>query len=287
MRNFKHAAAVAAIIGFGLAGLANADVVDLTFGSNTVAQWDFSSDLDVTHLGTNVSSGSGLTWTIDPDNSGHSGNAAPYTDGRDYVNNGNKPLSDNNPTPDSSGRAYARYFRDIETDAYEFSLTIEDGYQLNLQDVAFDIGFRQAGADEISVVYATTSDFTDQVIIGGGGAGMGNRETDADAGFRTDEADTAMGYADDGNFNVLRPGKGDFSWNRYVNGDLEGTEGQGLTDTLYFRIYIGGAEGESLGDNNIYLDNLTVRGDVVVPEPATMVMLGLGGLAALLRRRKA
>lgn len=51
-------------------------------------------------------------------------------------------------------------------------------------------------------------------------------------------------------------------------------------DTLAFR----DNSGASTGDKGHYLDNLVLTG-VLIPEPATMGLLGLGGLVLLRRRR--
>lgn len=266
-------AAVAVAVCVAIAGAAQAAVVDLTPDAQTVAQWDFSSDLSVTCLGTNVAGASDVSWTLtDDDNSGHSGGDAPRKDGQDYVDNGNNPLINGDPEPTGSGRVFARRFQNIEEDFFAFDVTIESGFVLNLQDVVADFGFRQNAPKKVRVVYSTTSDFSSEVFIGGGDS------------FVADEADADMGYGADGNFNVVPPSKGKFSWNRYVhNENLAGDEQ--LEGTVYFRVY---AEEDpdnfDAGENNFYMKNLTIRGEVI-PEPATLGLLGIGGLAALLRRR--
>ena len=64
------------------------------------------------------------------------------------------------------------------------------------------------------------------------------------------------------------------------------TELQNATDTVTFRIL---AIGTSNDNKYWYLDNVTLTGEVttVVPEPATICMLGLGGLGLLRRKRRA
>ena len=58
-----------------------------------------------------------------------------------------------------------------------------------------------------------------------------------------------------------------------------------VTAATEFRLYL--ETGGTFGPNGVKLDNLTLDGDVtVVPEPSTTALLGLGGLALILRRRQ-
>lgn len=67
--------------------------------------------------------------------------------------------------------------------------------------------------------------------------------------------------------------------------DLSGSQYQGLTDPVEFRLYqwdqgLGGSSGSAWN-----FDNVTLNGDVV-PEPASLALLSAGGLLMLVRRRR-
>ena len=63
--------------------------------------------------------------------------------------------------------------------------------------------------------------------------------------------------------------------------DLTGPAFQGLTSDLTFRLYT-----TSVGQGStIQFDDFQLLGDVVVPEPASFALLGLGGLMLLPRRK--
>lgn len=81
---------------------------------------------------------------------------------------------------------------------------------------------------------------------------------------------------------------GTFTTNNGTSVDLSGvTALQDLTDeTVEFRFLLGDDSGAT---SRIHvLDNIVLNGDVtVVPEPSATALLGLGGLALVLRRRRA
>ncbi|MFC5050438.1 PEP-CTERM sorting domain-containing protein [Rubritalea spongiae] len=57
------------------------------------------------------------------------------------------------------------------------------------------------------------------------------------------------------------------------------------SDSVEFRIYWGGSANNN-GNARVYSDSFTLNGSVAVPEPSSTALLGLGGLALILRRRK-
>lgn len=264
MRNFRHAAVLVAMVTVALAGVASADVVvDLTPGSDTVAQWDFSSNMSATSEASGVTA-SDVGYTFVPDNSAHSSGSGINADGSSYTNG--EPIEDNN-WSGADGRGFGRIFDDIDTTAFEFSITVDQGESIAIGSLFLDIGWRRDVGDHVRFAYSTDG-FATETIFGEG------------QGFNENAGEGGIDFADDGGLNVIAgPGNGQFSWNRY-SADL----GITATDTVDFRLYFGGDDvGGNNGNTNMYIDNATL----LVPEPATMAMLGIGGLAALLRRRKA
>jgi hypothetical protein len=259
----RHAAVVAAIIGIALAGSAGADVVDLTPASDTVAQWQFSNDLNATFAAPGVIA-SAMGYTFSSSNQGHSSGDGINADGSSYT--GGEPIEDSD-WSGSGGRAWGRVFDDIETTAYEFSVTVDPGESIFIDSLVLDIGWRRDSPDHVRFAYSSDG-FATETIFGEG------------QGFNENAGEGGMDFAEDGSLNVIPgPGNGKFSWNRY-SADL----GIDATGTVDFRLYFGAEYAIPDGSNsNVYIDNVTLQ----VPEPATMAMLGLGGLAALLRRRKA
>ncbi len=158
---------------------------------------------------------------------------------------------------------------DIDTaeNSYEVSITLKEGASFDLTGVAADFGFRDDGPNSVRVTFSTDGFDTHEVEIGRG------------VGFIT-EGDEGMGYGDDGSLNVYAPTEG-IVWNRYLSDDIPEGEGQGLTGTVSFRIYAAGGQDNDAGPDGFAMRNLTI-----IPEPATMGLLAIGGLGVLLRRRR-
>lgn len=263
MKILGNAALVAAILGIGLAGTADAAVVDLTPGSDTIAQWQFTSGMDATFEAPGVSA-SAMGYTFSSSNQGHSSGDGIDADGSSYT--GGEPIEDSD-WSGSGGRAWGRVFDDIETTAYEFSVTVDPGESIFIDSLVLDIGWRRDSPDHVRFAYSTDG-FVTETIFGEG------------QGFNENAGEGGIDFAEDGSLNVIAGyGNGKFSWNRY-----SANLGITATDTVDFRLYFGAEYAIPDGSNsNVYIDNVTLQ----VPEPATMAMLGLGGLVALLRRRRA
>lgn len=135
-------------------------------------------------------------------------------------------------------------------------------------------------------------------ITSGDGRGSFSFTLTADAGKTIDISSLTM--------STYRNGSGapsQLQWFVTVDGGLEqeyGTEQVGQTggfDTDTFSEAITGASSvkfefrldNATGNGNIHFNDIQVNGDIItaaVPEPSSTALLGLGGLALILRRRK-
>jgi hypothetical protein len=141
-----------------------------------------------------------------------------------------------------------------------FSVTPDNaGEALDLSELTFDLQ-----ADELTG--ATAAGMGDWALYG---------DLDASDGLNTfvkliDGTNTAEGSSSD-----------PLSWEN-ISVDLSGAQYQGLTDGVAFRLYRWNSGGVPLNAVvNSRMDNLILRG---VPEPASLILMGLGGLAFLKRR---
>lgn len=257
---------MAAMAAVGMAGLAQASVIDLTPGPDTVAQWQFNGNLNASFTAPDVTA-SAVGFTFAQSAGGYSSGQGIDSDGGSYIND--EPIQNLGSWTGANGRAFGRIFDDIDTTAFEFSITVAPGESVNLGALVLDIGWRGRsvetssinGPDHVRLAFSTDG-FVTQTFFGEG------------QGFITDAADAEIDFGDGGSLNVIRPASSNFSWNRY-SADI----GIVATDTIDFRIYFGGAAGNN-PDANIFIDNVTL----LVPEPASLALLGAGGLL-LLRRR--
>ena len=259
-------AAAAAALTVGTAGIAHGAVIDLTPDDYTVAQWAFDDDLNPTFEAPGVSA-TDVTHTRsdDLDNWGHSGGDGPSLDGASYDG---APVYDGDAGgPD--GRIFGRPMEHIDENAFEFSISVDESIRLDY--LALDMGYRLEGPDHVRFAYSTDGFATEKVF--GDYQGFLDDPDDADFGFGDEE---------DAELNVARPERTNFSWNRYVL-DLDGVE---ITDEMDFRIYAGGTimDGDwpGTGEQGFFLDNITVA----IPEPASIALLGAGGLLLLRRRNR-
>ena len=148
------------------------------------------------------------------------------------------------------GNAYEPAHNNTGGPAYfSFTVTPNAGNILNLTDLQFKVGTAQAGSFN-PVFYVNT---------------------DVD-GFGSTEwihSDTI----------TAQPAGGALNWQDETV-SLTGLQYQGL-DGITFRIYYDG----DFGPEGLW-DNIVLNGTVVVPEPAALSVLALGGMIVLARRRR-
>jgi hypothetical protein len=142
-----------------------------------------------------------------------------------------------------------------------FSVTIGPNYQyeMNLDSLTFDYGYNSNFSDGGTLrAYVTTSD-------------------DSHAAFESFFTTTATNGTSTTTFPIS------------ASVDLTGAEFQSISSDTEFRIYL---SDEYFANAVIHrIDNVTLNGTVniapnFVPEPSSTALLGLGGLALALRRRR-
>jgi hypothetical protein len=141
-----------------------------------------------------------------------------------------------------------------------FTLTVDSGFQLDLNSIRADLGTRNNGASHMAVTYV--SGLTEVNLTTGG------------------EVDVAI---TDPQSNL---GTNNFDWDRYTfSENIGGTES--LTGAIEFRIYARG-NGSTAASHNTYIDNIVIDGEITaVPEPSTYAILaGVLALGFVIWRRR-
>ena len=139
-----------------------------------------------------------------------------------------------------------------------FSVIIDAGTTIDLTQLTFDAGF-----DQKIITANATVDPTWTLSIDNGGTGTPT------SGISTDIADNTIAFVED-SFVVNLTGLTGLS-NTTVNFSFAFTSDPQLNNTL----------------NRAHtLDDVVLTGTVAVPEPSSAALLGLGGLALIMRRRK-
>lgn len=138
-----------------------------------------------------------------------------------------------------------------DTDVFTVTIAADEDFVFNLTSLTFDYG----GSSD-------TIDLITNAVIHSGGSTVFNEEFNAgrvSAG--------AGGSFDTGN-----------------SADLSGPTFQGITSATFT---FANFDNTNSGSSTNRWDNIVINGEVVaVPEPSSIALLGLGGLALILRRRK-
>jgi len=220
----------------------------------TIAGYDFSSDLTATYTGANV-----LAGVVDLNNLNTSmnyeeerGDNTGSTEGITFSTTAGSLIAGN-----ANLKTGNRNAAIADNDYFSFTIAPESGFTLHLDKIVF------SGARAFDVARSAES-FALMSSIGG----FTSTDLSLLEGAIT-AVDSAVGAYDQ--FSI----------------DLSGEAAyQNITTSTEFRIYMWGGTGGG-SQAAIQYDNLGVTGEVVaIPEPSSTALLGLGGLALILRRRQ-
>jgi hypothetical protein len=153
---------------------------------------------------------------------------------------------------------YTRYFANAyaANNYIEFSVTADQGSTIDLGvlDWVTSRGHSTRDLDDWRMVYSTNA---------------------------------AVDFADEASTAAQAVGSGNISGGLYVplSVDLSSQDTLQLGETGTFRLYAYGRSATSTASDGTYFDSFQLQ-TVAVPEPSSAALLGLGGLALILRRRK-
>ncbi|MBK1832121.1 PEP-CTERM sorting domain-containing protein [Verrucomicrobiaceae bacterium R5-34] len=179
----------------------------------------------------------------------------------DLTDNGasdNLRLSGDDNTDNSTGAAFTN------GNFLSFSVTVADGYTMDLNTLSIDTQVTNAFQYSNARIYTSIQGFDDVV----------------------DDTIAQIGVSSGGGFQALTTNIIDFNGDSYLGSNISDADFNGLTDTTV-TFYIPWVDNSGSDTRYSDVDNVSLDATVtVIPEPSSAMLLGLGGLALVLRRKK-
>ncbi|MEP2776265.1 MAG: PEP-CTERM sorting domain-containing protein [Luteolibacter sp.] len=148
---------------------------------------------------------------------------------------------------------------------WQFSITADSGYTFDLDTLTFDIGRATNGTNDWAI-RTSVDDFAADLVYRD--QGTLSTVTGQTVNFNT--------FSTSGLSGTSGGGEGTFTAGQFDN-----------LSTITIRIAYDDRQSNTGSASATRLDNWTVNGSVnAIPEPSSAALLGLGGLALILRRRK-